>query len=92
MKITEKQFGSMYHLMKAVIYNRFRLVLKYFRLWSPVFIFLYFLTGYFFVIISAICFVAIVCWLGETKLLSLRNINYVASRELRKEYFNDNFK
>lgn len=92
MKLTENQFGYVYHLKKSVKFNRIHVFLKYIRKCSPALMFLWFIFMNYPIVISIICGVALFSWLGEVKTLSLRNINYYASQEFKKAYLEENFR
>lgn len=84
MKISEKEFGVIYFKRKSNKYNNLSLIFKYIKLWSPAFIFLWFLIKSYPIVISIILGIALFSWLAEVKTKSLRNINQIASDELKK--------
>jgi hypothetical protein len=73
-------------MRKAMKFNIFYLIFRYIRLFSPALIFLWFLIHSYPIVLSIALGVALVFWLGEVKVRSLRNISEYASQEFRRKY------
>lgn len=91
MKFSENHIGYIYHLKKAIIYNRASIVFKYIKLISPFLIFLWFIINSYLIIFSIIGIISLLSWLCEVKLSSLRNINYYASKEFKRLYVKEKY-
>lgn len=91
MRITEKQFGVIYHTKRAIKFNKFHLIFKYTYIWCPllIFIYLWYPSLWIFPIVGI---VSLVSWLISVKMRSLSNINHYTAKILRMEYFKEMFR
>jgi len=86
METLEKKFGFVYHMKKALFFNKLYLMFKYTLKLTPLVIFIWFLLPNYLLIGLIMGFLALVFWIGGVKMKSLRNINYYAAKQFKLDH------